>query len=141
MSRCDNPARVQRADRAAARFVPRLNGAGTPQRGVRYRLQKVQDAPFASVLVIRIRCVTVSLMRTTLDIDRDVLEAAKEMASRTKRSAGQILSELARKALVFNGSSRDSPPTVLNGFEILPAIGRVVTPELVRKLMEESEQP
>ena len=31
LSRCDNPARVQRADRAAARFVPRLNGAGTPR--------------------------------------------------------------------------------------------------------------
>ena len=38
LSRCDNPACVQRADRAAARFVPRLNGAGTPQRGVRYLL-------------------------------------------------------------------------------------------------------
>ncbi len=43
LSRCDNPACVQRADRAAARFVPRLNGAGTPQRGVRYRLQKLRD--------------------------------------------------------------------------------------------------
>ncbi len=39
------PARVQRADRAAARFVPRLNGAGTPQRGVRYLLQQLRDAP------------------------------------------------------------------------------------------------
>ena len=32
-SRCDVPARVQRAERLAT-LVPRLNGAGTPQRGV-----------------------------------------------------------------------------------------------------------
>ncbi len=28
----------------AARFVPCLNGAGTPQRGVRYLLQQLQEA-------------------------------------------------------------------------------------------------
>ncbi len=33
---------------AAARFVPRLNGAGTPQRGVRYRLQQLREAPRSS---------------------------------------------------------------------------------------------
>ncbi len=38
-------ANLQRADRAAARFVPRLKGGGTPQRGVRYRFQQLRDAP------------------------------------------------------------------------------------------------
>lgn len=38
-------------------------------------------------------------MRTTLDIDLDILEAAKEISARTRRTAGQVLSELARKAL------------------------------------------
>ena len=38
-------------------------------------------------------------MRTTLDIDEDVLQAAKELAASRKSTAGKILSELARKAL------------------------------------------
>jgi hypothetical protein len=38
-------------------------------------------------------------MRTTLDIDDDVLQAAKELAARRGTTAGQVVSELARKAL------------------------------------------
>jgi|tagenome__1003787_1003787.scaffolds.fasta_scaffold20665559_2 hypothetical protein len=38
-------------------------------------------------------------MRTTLDIDEDVLQAAKELAASRKSTTGKILSELARKAL------------------------------------------
>ena len=38
-------------------------------------------------------------MRTTLDIDDDVLASAKEIARREKKTAGQVLSELARRAL------------------------------------------
>ena len=38
-------------------------------------------------------------MRTTLDIDDDVLQAAKDLARRKKKTAGAIISELARQAL------------------------------------------
>ena len=38
-------------------------------------------------------------MRTTLDIDDDVLEAVKELAAREKKTAGAKLSELARLAI------------------------------------------
>ena len=38
-------------------------------------------------------------MRTTLDIDDDVLRAAKDLARREKKTAGKIISDLARKAL------------------------------------------
>ena len=38
-------------------------------------------------------------MRTTLDLDPDVLQAAKEIAAARKSTAGKVLSELARKAL------------------------------------------
>ena len=41
----------------------------------------------------------IAAMRTTLDIDDDVLQAAKELGGLQKKTAGQILSELARKAL------------------------------------------
>jgi hypothetical protein len=38
-------------------------------------------------------------MRTTLDIDGDLLMAAKEMARREHTSAGRIVSRLLRQAL------------------------------------------
>ena len=38
-------------------------------------------------------------MRITLDIDDDVLFAAKEIARREKKTIGQVLSEQARRAL------------------------------------------
>jgi hypothetical protein len=38
-------------------------------------------------------------MRTTLDLDEDVLQAAKEIAANRGTTAGRVLSELARKAL------------------------------------------
>lgn len=38
-------------------------------------------------------------MRTTLEIDDDVLEAAKSIARQSDRTAGAVLSDLARRAL------------------------------------------
>ena len=38
-------------------------------------------------------------MRTTLDIDDDVLQAAKELAAAHGKTAGQVVSELIRKGL------------------------------------------
>jgi hypothetical protein len=93
----------------------------------------------ASDIAFCIRCVYAFLMRTTLDIDLDILEAAKEMAQCSKRTAGEVLSELARKALVANVPTSPGAPRKLNGFEIIEAGDRVVTRELVQKLMEESE--
>ena len=40
-----------------------------------------------------------SSMRTTLDLDEDVLASAKEIARRENKTAGQVVSELARRAL------------------------------------------
>ena len=80
-------------------------------------------------------------MRTTLEIDSDVLKAAKEMAVRTKCTCGQVLSDLARNSLVRNKSPRNASPVMVNGFEIPLEEDYVVTPELVQKLMEESDLP
>ena len=38
-------------------------------------------------------------MRTTLDLDDDILEIAKQLAKRQGTTAGQIVSELVRQAL------------------------------------------
>lgn len=54
-------------------------------------------------------------MRTTLDIDDDVLQAAKELAMLKGKSAGKVLSELARQAL-----NPAKAPRVRNGVPLLP---------------------
>ena len=38
-------------------------------------------------------------VRTTLDIDADVLQAAKEIAANRRTTTGKVITELARKAL------------------------------------------
>jgi hypothetical protein len=77
-------------------------------------------------------------MRTTLAIDDDVLLAAKELAAREGKTAGEVLSELARRGI---RAPRASAPRarVENGFEVIPAGGRVVTSELVQRILEETE--
>jgi hypothetical protein len=78
------------------------------------------------------------MMRTTLEIDDDVLAAAKELAARQHKTAGEMISELARRGI----QTRHGKPSAKrrNGFEVLPAAHRVVTPELVQKLLEEASQ-
>ena len=56
-----------------------------------------------------------SSMRTTLEIDDDVLHAAKEIATNRGTTAGRVLSELARKALHPGGAAR-----VRNGVPLIP---------------------
>jgi hypothetical protein len=73
-------------------------------------------------------------MRTTLDIDDDVLLAAKERARRENKTAGEVISELARQALTASptGAVRESGATY--GFKPFPARGNVITNELIDKL-------
>jgi len=54
-------------------------------------------------------------VRTTLDIDVDVLQAAKEIAAGRRMTAGQVLSELARKGLGTGRAAR-----IRNGVPVLP---------------------
>lgn len=76
-------------------------------------------------------------MRTTLDIDDDVLRAAKERARREHRSAGSVLSELARRSL--SAASTGTPARADFGFEPLPSRGGVVTNAMIDELAEELE--
>ena len=57
-----------------------------------------------------------SSMRTTLDIDDDILQAAKEIAATEGRTAGKVLSELARKGL----TPVRQKVRVRNGVPLLP---------------------
>lgn len=80
-------------------------------------------------------------MRTTLDIDDDVLAAVKELGRRQRKTAGAILSELARSALLRDpGEKREEArePRAFYGFRPLPAGGVLVTDALINRLREDA---
>lgn len=76
-------------------------------------------------------------MRTTLDIDNDVLQAAKEIAAARKQTVGQVLSDLARESLTRPASNRGF--VIKDGFLVLESRGGIVTSELVERLLEEAD--
>ncbi len=87
------------------------------------------------------------MMRTTLDIDADVLLASKELAARQRSTAGKVLSDLARRALTgeivsaakgLNNSVLEvREPVTTCGFKPFPKRGVVVTNVLVNQLRDE----
>jgi hypothetical protein len=85
-------------------------------------------------------------MRTTLDIEDDVLFAAKEIARRERKSLGQVISELARRAFAQGSGQppgkaprgqRVSEPLAAFGIQPLPRRGGLVTNELIDRLRDE----
>lgn len=76
-------------------------------------------------------------MRTTLDIEDDVLEAAKELARKQHISAGQMVSRLLRTALSGGVTEAASGPPLAGGFRPFVASGqRVVTDEQIDQLRD-----
>jgi len=71
-------------------------------------------------------------MRTTLNIDDDVLEAAKSLARGTNRTAGAVLSELARRALT--SAPPESARDGVGGFVPFERRGGLVTNEQIDRL-------
>jgi hypothetical protein len=74
-------------------------------------------------------------MRTTLSIDDDVLAAAKELATIERKSVGEVISALARRALRPAETHRKTR----NGVPLLPVNPKTprVTSELVHQLRED----
>ena len=85
-------------------------------------------------------------MRTTLDISDDVLFAAKEMARREKRTLGEVISDLARRAFAMHTptlptSTHAAAPLVSErlasyGIHPLPKRGGIVSNELIDRLRD-----
>lgn len=75
-------------------------------------------------------------MRTTLEIDDDVIEAARALSRRKSQGLGRTISELARKGLAPDHTAtielEDGIPVWTHGPDAIP-----VTTELVRSLLEE----
>jgi hypothetical protein len=76
-------------------------------------------------------------MRTTLDIDDDVLRAARDLARRERKTAGRIISELARRALAAPPAGPVKEGKSLHGFRPFPKRGGIVTNEVIDRLREE----
>jgi len=75
-------------------------------------------------------------MRTTLDLDEDVLQAAKELAEVRGLTAGKVVSDLVRKAL----TPTTPVPKIRNGVPLLPrrpAGSPIPTMKLVNELRDE----
>ena len=72
-------------------------------------------------------------MRTTLDIDDDVVTAARELAAAERRSLGAIISELARRGL--------TPARIesVGGLPVIrvPAGTGPITPAMVARAVDE----
>jgi hypothetical protein len=74
------------------------------------------------------------IMRTTLSIDDDILIAAKAIARQERRSVGDVVSDLARRAL-----RKPEPPRHRNGIALLSRGDEraLVTLETVNALRDE----
>lgn len=77
-------------------------------------------------------------MRTTLAIADDVLVAVKERARREGRSAGDVLSDLARAALTGGGDAGEVEE--FHGFRPFPRRGAGVSNTLIDRLREDESE-
>ncbi|MBK6998501.1 MAG: hypothetical protein IPH35_00470 [Rhodoferax sp.] len=65
-------------------------------------------------------------MRTPLDLDDEILQAAKELARQRRVAIGKVVSGLVREALTHRSIGPEVAPTVA-GFRPFPSDGCVVT--------------
>jgi len=80
-------------------------------------------------------------VRTTLSLDDDVLFAVKERARREKRTAGQVLSDLARQALTAPQHPAPADDTAEHhGFRPLPPRGAAISNALIDRLREDEPE-
>ncbi|MGA2557411.1 MAG: CopG family transcriptional regulator [Verrucomicrobiota bacterium] len=70
-----------------------------------------------------------------MDIDDDMLQAAKELAQREGGTAGHIISSLARRGLADSAAKSTKISGSRGGVPLLPSRGEVVTLEHVQSLI------
>lgn len=79
-------------------------------------------------------------MRTTIDLEPDVLEAAKELARQQNTAVGKVISRLVRQALTAPASTtlpaETSPIASVTGFVPFAARGQLVTNALIDQLRD-----
>lgn len=76
-------------------------------------------------------------MRTTITLDDDILLAVQERARREQRTAGAVLSDLARQALTGEHRRAEDLEAEHHGFRPLPRRGAAISNALIDRLREE----
>ncbi len=72
-------------------------------------------------------------MRTTLDLDDDVVSAAREIAAAQRRPLGSVVSDLVRRGLTpAEAETQDGLPVIR-----VPSGTPVITAEMVRRALGE----
>ncbi|MGI8696439.1 MAG: CopG family transcriptional regulator [Mycobacteriales bacterium] len=80
-------------------------------------------------------------MRTTISLDDDVLFAVQERARREKRTAGQVLTDLARQALTGQHRQPEHHRSAgQHGFQALPHRGAAISNALIDRLREDEPE-
>ena len=76
-------------------------------------------------------------MRTTLDLDEDILRVAKDLAGERSQSLGRVVSDLARRGL----QPRKAKASTRNGVPLLPRLpgAKPVTSQVVKELLEQED--
>ncbi len=79
------------------------------------------------------------LMRTTIDIDIDILQGAKEEAKYAGTTAGRVISMWARtgRTRSLSNGTRIEGVTYVHGVPQFPSRGRIVSMEQIQKIMDE----
>lgn len=72
-------------------------------------------------------------MRTTLELDDDILDAARELARARRTSIGAVISDLARAGL------RPATIDIVDGLPVIRARpgAQVITSEMVRRALDD----
>ena len=75
-------------------------------------------------------------MRTTLNLDDDVLETTRALAARERRPLGEVISALIRRAV----EPAKAPVSERNGIPLFPISesSRPVTPQTVAEILDET---
>ena len=76
-------------------------------------------------------------MRTTLALDEDVFNIARQKAQREHISIGAAVSELMRLGIRSTQMPDAQRPATRSKYAVLPARGELITSEHVYKLMEQ----
>jgi hypothetical protein len=72
-------------------------------------------------------------VRTTLEIDDDVVALAREIAAEERRSLGSVISELARRGLTPARVDADGDLPVIR----VPPGTAPITPQMVRRALDD----
>lgn len=75
-------------------------------------------------------------MRTTIDIDAEALQGAKERARNSNTTLGKTISQLILRGLANGNGSKSTKKRYVKGVPVFPSRGGVVTLKRIQEIMD-----